>query len=165
MSGDGAGAGNGAAGGGAEFEKGDQVLYTSNSGVIELGVILNIHYDDTPPYYTIRLLRTNHEKVTDAKNLTLLSQEDQEEEWEDGEENRNQEISPRDEKSINPTETDPESSSINMSQSNSSQWMVWIATTGLLVSLGIFFSFKVSQRFQKSLSTETTAVRLVFGSN
>lgn len=147
MSCEGAGAGNGAAGG-AEFEKGDQVLYTSNSGVIELGVILNIHYDDTPPYYTIKLLRTNHEKVTDAKNLTLLSQEDQEEEWEDGEESRNQEISPRDEKSINPIETD--SSSLGMSQSNSSQWMIWIATTGLLVSLGIFFSFKVSQRFQKS---------------
>jgi hypothetical protein len=123
---------------GAEFEKGDQILYTSNSGEIELGVILNIHYDDSPPYYTIRLLRNNHEKVTDEKNLTLLSHEDQEDECEgDGgcEDHRD--------------EANIDSISSDVSQRSSSQWITWIATSGLLFSLGILFSFKVYKNFLK----------------
>jgi hypothetical protein len=142
-----------AAGAGVEFEKGDQILYTSNSGEIELGVILNIHYDDTPPYYTIKLARNNNEKVTDAKNLTLLSHEEEEGDEEDLAETEDQDrqADPHPPGNIDDSTIIDSDSFRVIDQRGSSQWITWVATTGLLFSLGIFFSLKYYKKFQNSL--------------
>ena len=61
------------------FESGDIVMYTSNSGDIDVATVVRIHFDDDPPYYTIRLERSNIEKQTDACNLTTLFEDNSEE--------------------------------------------------------------------------------------
>lgn len=55
-----------------EYERGDNVMYTSNNGEIEIGKIVEIHRDDIPPYYTIQITRSGKMKVTDSRNLTIL---------------------------------------------------------------------------------------------
>lgn len=47
-------------------------MYTSNSGDIEVATVVRAHFDDDPPYYTIRLERSSIEKQTDSCNLTSL---------------------------------------------------------------------------------------------
>jgi hypothetical protein len=59
-----------------QFESGDIVMYTSNSGDIEVATVVRTHFDDDPPYYTIRLDRSNKEKQTDARNLTPLFEDE-----------------------------------------------------------------------------------------
>ena len=56
----------------AAFCKGDNVVYTSNSGASNIGVILKVHFEDDPPFYTIHITETGIEKQTDEKNLVYL---------------------------------------------------------------------------------------------
>jgi hypothetical protein len=66
------------------FQKGDSVVYTSNSGAANIAVILKVHYEDDPPFYTIHIAETDIEKQTDEKNLTYLPiYEDDEDEEDD----------------------------------------------------------------------------------
>lgn len=56
----------------AAFKKGDDVVYTSNNGSTDVAVILKVHYEDDPPFYTIHITDRDVEKQTDEKNLTFL---------------------------------------------------------------------------------------------
>ena len=69
----------------AAFKKGDMVVYTSNTGVPDVAVVIKVHYEDNPPFYTIHLTDRDVEKQTDEKNLTYLPLNDNEEEDDDDE--------------------------------------------------------------------------------
>lgn len=56
----------------AAFREGDSVVYTSNSGASNIAVILKVHFEDNPPFYTIHITETDIEKQTDEKNLVYL---------------------------------------------------------------------------------------------
>jgi hypothetical protein len=69
----------------ARFKKGDNVVYTSNSGIADVAVILKVHFEDDPPFYTISFTERGVEKQTDEKNLTYLPlfDDDEDEDKED----------------------------------------------------------------------------------
>lgn len=129
-----------------EFEKGDQILYTSNTGEIELGVVINVHYDDHPPYYTIKLSRNNKDKVTDGKNLTLLEEDEDAEDQ--VEIQQTTEIKTTDETNQILQENVPSPKSNSVLASSTS--FLYIAT-GLLLSLGMIVSYKYFKSSQHSL--------------
>lgn len=67
----------------AAFSEGDNVVYTSNTGAANVAVVLKVHFEDDPPFYTIHILETDVEKQTDEKNLMylpLLEDEDEDDE-------------------------------------------------------------------------------------
>jgi hypothetical protein len=128
----------------AEFEKGDPVLYTSNTGEIELGTVINVHYDDSPPYYTIRLTRNNKEKVTDGKNLTYLDSE-----TDDNETTPNT-------SSASSKNIEDRSAQTVCDTSMVRSWPLWLATAFL--SLGVVF---VSYRLSKNTSSSLVPKRFI----
>ena len=75
------------------FQKGDSVVYTSNSGATNVAVILKVHFEDDPPFYTIHITETGIEKQTDEKNLIFLPLIEEEEE--DGEDDLSPPPAPR----------------------------------------------------------------------
>ena len=51
------------------YRKGDEVVYVASSGDTEPAVVTGVHLDDVPVYYTVRLLRADRERQTDASHL------------------------------------------------------------------------------------------------
>jgi hypothetical protein len=142
----------------AKYEKGDHVMYTSNMGEIDIGIVINIHYDDTPPYYTIRLQRTGAEKVTDEKNLTLMEEEEEREEIEKEEEKEekiieeskqeNQKSQKRVQKRVK-SKTQQKKGEDSKTKSDSliqNQALNWTIAGILALSLGIYFSYNIFGR-------------------
>jgi ATP-dependent Zn protease len=122
----------------AEFEKGDPILYTSNNGEIELGTVINVHFDDSPPYYTIRLTRNDKEKVTDGKNLTYLHSDDETPSHKTSSDSKKEA-----ERNASSTRIVSETSMIH-------SWPLWLATT--LLSIGVvFMSYKLSNSSSSSM--------------
>jgi len=77
----------------AAFKKGDNVVYTSNTGSADVAVVLKVHYEDDPPFYTIYFADRDVEKQTDEKNLTYLPLYDDGEE-EDDDDDDDDDLSP-----------------------------------------------------------------------
>ena len=122
----------------AKYEKGDNVMYISNNGDIEIGVVVNVHFDDNPPYYTIKLNRTGGEKVTDENNLTILEEEEEEEEGIHKEE-VNKVIN--NDESTTKVNQENKKESIKLIENNSILSSKWIVIS-LLLSLGTLVSYK-----------------------
>lgn len=53
-------------------KKGDEVLYIDKNGNYNEAKIIDIHYEDNEPYYTIKINETNQEKQTVATRLIML---------------------------------------------------------------------------------------------
>ena len=53
----------------AAYAVGDQVVHTSSEGVQTRGTVIKVHYDDNPPYYSVKLTN-GKEKNTDHTCLT-----------------------------------------------------------------------------------------------
>ena len=53
-----------------EYKKGDLVIYRNNESEVE-AVVVGVHRDDVPSYYTIRIAGTDREKQTDGNRLRL----------------------------------------------------------------------------------------------
>lgn len=113
-------------------------MYISNTGEIEIGEIINIHYDDTPPYYTIKLNRTGNEKVTDEKNLTIL---DEIEEINEIEEDNNEQQKEEENKLKNKKQQENKNETITSLIVNSKFSMKWIIGISILLSLGTLVSY------------------------
>lgn len=51
------------------YKKGDAVTYVSSAGETASAVVMGVHLDDVPTYYTIKVEETGRERQTDASRL------------------------------------------------------------------------------------------------